>query len=258
VVTAAVLHPSRALSVTPAQPVGATSGIRGWRTIMLGGALCSIGVGSTFTSRSGWEQAPVAAAMIVMVALILLRLHRAAAEAETAHQLMRHAATHDRLTGVANRAQLFDDLRQVVTRSPTLFFVDLDGFKAVNDTYGHHCGDTVLTTVARRLTGIVRHTDTVARLGGDEFVIVCTDLARADTAALAARIEQSIVQPIETEAGPLRVGASIGITSMREVTPDAALADELVNELLRAADAAMYEAKRAGGGTRSVEFTPVG
>ncbi|MFI5931932.1 diguanylate cyclase domain-containing protein [Actinoplanes sp. NPDC051494] len=256
-VAAAALHPSRAAATAPDPGATGTAGIRGWRTLMLGGALCSVGVGSTLTSRHGWQGAPAAAAMVVMVALILLRLHRAAAEAEAAHQRMRHEATHDLLTGVANRTQLFEDMRHAVTRSPTLFFVDLDGFKAVNDSRGHHCGDAVLKTVAHRLTGIVRHSDTVARLGGDEFVIVCTDLTPAATTMLAARIEQAIIEPIDTDTGPVSVGASIGITSMDRVTTDETLADALVTELLRAADAAMYEAKRDGGGTRQVGYVPV-
>jgi len=155
---------------------------------------------------------------------------------------------HDALTGLPNRTLLFDRLAQTLHRRQTngvaILFVDLDGFKLVNDTFGHDIGDQVLIEVARRLELVVREADTVARLAGDEFVILCEDVQDPALAAeLADRIVAAVSEPILTERGAAIVGASIGI-SMAGQNADPELA-------VRVADQAMYRAKRGGKGTYS-------
>lgn len=162
---------------------------------------------------------------------------------------LEHLAFHDALTGLPNRA-LFADrvahaLRKRTTRvaPPAVLFVDLDGFKAVNDSAGHAVGDALLIHAARRLQASVRAEDTVARLGGDEFAALLegeagTHPSRAND--VAERILSALTQPYQIAGKEAHVSASIGMTlALPGVTPD---------ELLRQADEAMYEAKRAGKG----------
>jgi diguanylate cyclase (GGDEF)-like protein/PAS domain S-box-containing protein len=164
---------------------------------------------------------------------------RRAAEAE-----LRHRAAHDPLTGLANRATLTDRLAHATAgfdvRAGTgaVLFCDLDGFKSVNDTYGHDVGDTVLRVVAARLTEQVRPCDTVvARLGGDEFVVLAADLTLSDAEGLAARIERCVAGPIAVGGVTVTITVSIGITPLTHRSPA---------QLLRDADTAMYRAKVAG------------
>ncbi|MCC5951385.1 MAG: GGDEF domain-containing protein [Acidimicrobiia bacterium] len=177
-----------------------------------------------------------------MVPLLTLALERR-------HHLRRltQAATRDALTGLHNRRELLDRLAAMheAGECPTLLFCDLDGFKEVNDTYGHAAGDQVLAAVADRLVAATRGTDVTARLGGDEFAVVLTDGGDPEVATtLADRVLSALAEPIgcRTDGGvvEVRVGASIGIAIPGPggtVTP---------KELLVAADAAMYQAKRAG------------
>jgi diguanylate cyclase (GGDEF)-like protein len=148
-------------------------------------------------------------------------------------------ANHDALTGLANRALLQAHLAETIGRVAVLL-IDLDGFKSVNDNYGHGVGDEVLLTVSARLRRGVRHGDLVARLGGDEFVVVCpgTDLAVAER--VAQRLIASLSVPMDIGSQRVRIGASVGI-AMRTGHGDA-------DVLLGSADRAMYEAKRAGRG----------
>ncbi len=164
-----------------------------------------------------------------------------AAEAERAHFAM-----HDVLTGLPNRVLLATRVQDALDRRArrtglvALLFCDVDGFKNVNDAYGHLVGDEVLRTVADRLLFAVRPADTVARIGGDEFVVLCTGLSGADdAAALAARARETVAEPMAT--GPnVEVTVSIGVAV-------AAADDEAdADTLLRDADEAMYKAKRQG------------
>ena len=122
----------------------------------------------------------------------------------------------------------------------TVYFVDRDGFKPINDTYGHEIGDTTLVTVAQRIRQAVRVTDTCARVGGDEFVVLAETAADSDEPGLLQRIREAVEEPVESAMGEVRVGASIGVAS--------ALADELPESLLARADAAMYSQKRTRKG----------
>jgi diguanylate cyclase (GGDEF)-like protein/hemerythrin-like metal-binding protein len=154
----------------------------------------------------------------------------------------------DALTGLPNRAHFTDQLSKTLTtarksaRMFALLMVDLDGFKAVNDTHGHEMGDALLQVVAQRLGGCSRHSDTVARLGGDEFALILPHLrAPEDAAIVAGRIVRSLEEPIVIGRVTCRIGASVGIAAFPEHAND-------TDSLSAAADAAMYDAKRAGKG----------
>jgi diguanylate cyclase (GGDEF)-like protein/PAS domain S-box-containing protein len=166
----------------------------------------------------------------------------------TAEELARQA-THDALTGLPNRLLLQDRLDQSVARARrhqramAVLFLDLDGFKAVNDDHGHHVGDQVLLEVAQRIRRVVRAEDTAARLGGDEFVVVAEGLTIEDATRVAGRITEAVEGPVRLEGIPgvdeVHLGLSIGLAWTERLGLEAA-------DLLAAADAAMYEAKRSG------------
>lgn len=155
-------------------------------------------------------------------------------------------AHYDKLTGLPNRVLFFDRLAQVLALSKRkerrfcLLFIDLDGFKAVNDTYGHDTGDLLLMEVAKKLQGVLRESDTAARMGGDEFTLLLTDLNQFDEAKLVSeRILKALGEPLELGGHTCHIGACIGIARY----PDDAADGE---GLLAAADEAMYEVKRSG------------
>ncbi len=180
----------------------------------------------------------------VAVAYVVMAHDRDAAR--EAHERVAHSATHDTLTGLPNRVLLYDRLGHALAarerdhRAVAVLFVDLDDFKAVNDTHGHLVGDEVLAEVARRLTRVLRVGDTVSRFAGDEFVVVCEDATPgggADTVeTVAARIHAALREPAVVAGRTVPLGASIGIATAGDdrVTPDA---------LLGAADRAMYRSK---------------
>lgn len=154
-------------------------------------------------------------------------------------------ATHDNLTGLPVWRLATDRLRQAFLSSRragekvALLFIDLDGFKATNDSYGHDAGDAVLRAVAQRMRQTMRAEDTAARIGGDEFVVVLTRLAcAADAAPVAEKLIAAIARPVEFGTHALTVGASIGIA----IFPDHA---EDVESLCRQADHAMYRVKKS-------------
>ncbi len=153
-------------------------------------------------------------------------------------------AVRDPLTGLANRALLEERLRGTLSRdgrtggSTGLLFLDLDGFKAVNDRHGHAVGDAVLRAVAARLTEGVRPSDTVARLGGDEFVVLAEGTSEECLAPLVERLRASVAEPIRVGNLTLKVVVSVGVSVSRAGEADAA-------SLLADADKGMYEAKRS-------------
>lgn len=152
-------------------------------------------------------------------------------------------AMHDALTGLRNRRFLTQNLERALQerKSPesvSLLFIDLDGFKAINDTHGHDTGDAVIVEVAQRLVSNSRSADAVARLGGDEFVIVCEHTTPDEARLIAERIVNAVAQPISARGVVVTVTASCGI-----VTADASVTGA---PLLEAADAAMYRAKSKG------------
>jgi diguanylate cyclase (GGDEF)-like protein len=176
---------------------------------------------------------------------------RRAADAQqrrAAQEQFTYQALHDALTDLPNRALLTDRLAQslrVALRQPhpiALLVVDLDRFKEVNDSYGHHVGDLVLRAVGERMQAVLRASDTVARLGGDEFAVLLPSIGETENAVtIAAKIFQAICEPVEADGNAVTVGASVGVAIYPTHGTD-------VDTLLVRADAAMYSAKRAGGG----------
>lgn len=173
-------------------------------------------------------------------------------EREEFRRLMTHEATHDGLTGITNRkaslAQLNRGLARTQRSGATLavLFVDLDGFKAVNDTHGHRAGDTVLRTIAQRMVNTVRASDQVGRLGGDEFVVIAEPVEDvADAIELAERLLAAIAEPIQCDGVLLDVSASVGISMSDEVASTTTSPPD-GNDLLRDADLAVYKAKSEG------------
>lgn len=164
------------------------------------------------------------------------------------HQLQ-HQALHDALTGLGNRFQLQQSLEPAPSSPLALLFMDLDGFKTINDTLGHDAGDELLREVALRLRGLLRHDDVAVRLGGDEFVLLLREVADGEAALqLAQRLLVAIAQPLQLCGQTVTVTGSIGIS----LCPQHA---EAAQGLLKAADAAMYQAK-ARGRSRAVLFEP--
>jgi diguanylate cyclase (GGDEF)-like protein len=187
--------------------------------------------------------------------LVVIALERDAAEARLAHQ-----ARHDSLTGLANRQVFVNTLEHALTSAQShetiaVLFVDLDGFKEVNDNMGHYVGDQVLVALGRRLSAALRMHDVIARFGGDEFVALCrvedVDQAMRLSAAILARVRE----PITVGNNHINLDASVGVT-LASVFADegprwvvnAAWVQAAADELLRQADAAMYRAKESGGG----------
>jgi diguanylate cyclase len=177
--------------------------------------------------------------------------HQLAAAVEQT-QGARHAAFHDALTGLPNRALFHNRLEHALVQaqrhrgSLAVMFVDLDKFKAVNDTYGHEAGDVVLQTTARRLRENTRGGDTVSRQGGDEFLYLLTE-ARDETniARIAQKIITAIQAPYTLKVRELEITPSIGASIGISIFPkDGATADALINN----ADGAMYRAKQSKSG----------
>lgn len=162
---------------------------------------------------------------------------------------IQHMAHYDALTGLPNRALFYDRLEQSVMKARrsrgglALLFMDLDGFKKVNDTLGHHIGDLLLMSVADRLHQCVRESDTVARLGGDEFTVILNEAHERDQVArVAEKIIETMARPFELEEQEAHIGVSIGIASYSE-----GVGSE--DEMMINADHAMYAAKSAGKNT---------
>ena len=182
---------------------------------------------------------------LLMISDVTERKH---AEAE-----LERRALYDDLTGLPNRTLLQDRLEQALRRhgggaSVAVMFIDLDDFKAVNDSYGHPAGDQLLRAVAERLREATRDGDTLARFGGDEFVMVCADVdGEIEAASVAERILNALAEPVAVPQALVNVDASIGISI--------AAAPATAEEMLRDADIAMFDAKGQGRG-RHVMFDP--
>jgi len=173
--------------------------------------------------------------------------HEDVTERRQAEAKIAYMARHDMLTGLANRSLFQSRMEQALALAErgkgfAVLCLDLDRFKAVNDTFGHGVGDSLLRAVADRLRDVVRETDTVARLGGDEFAILQTGVSEpAETSAIARRIVQTINEPFELDGHLLSIGTSVGISLAPR---DSAHPLELMNN----ADLALYRAKREGRG----------
>lgn len=159
-------------------------------------------------------------------------------------QMARHA-THDSLTELPNRRHFHDQLAETITSAKrdkktfTVLYLDLDGFKAINDILGHAVGDKLIENTARRLEKNIRKGDLVARVGGDEFVVLLQDVAASDISKIAEKIIEDLSKPFVLADKTLSITASIGVATYPQDGMDA-------NALLHGADSAMYEAKRSG------------
>ncbi|WP_223855302.1 putative bifunctional diguanylate cyclase/phosphodiesterase, partial [Ralstonia solanacearum] len=191
-------------------------------------------------------------AMALVISVLDLRMEARTAVLATslakANKELAYLALHDSLTKLSNRLLLEDRLEQAIQSASrnrgsfALMFLDLDGFKAVNDVYGHHAGDLLLTDVARRIVACVRLQDTVARVGGDEFVVLASVGEPADAGTLADALLAAAREPFLVDGHELRVSTSIGIA----LYPGDGASQ---HDLLTNADAAMYHAKGTGRDT---------
>jgi len=168
-----------------------------------------------------------------------------------AEEEIRRLANHDTLTGLVSLRRFKDTLNEALARAKrdasefAVLFIDLDHFKAVNDTRGHEAGDAVLKEVAHRLRECVRETDTVARVGGDEFVVLAERTSLTLAALIARRIVGDISQPFEVTGGAARIGASIGVALYPAHGAD-------LDSLMKAADRAMYAIKHTTKGAIAI------
>ena len=176
-----------------------------------------------------------------------IAISRDVTERKSAEATIRHLAFHDPLTGLANRSLLIEELTRAAIRLDpeagklAVLYMDLDGMKGVNDTFGHSTGDQVLRIVAQRMQRLIRACDVLARVGGDEFVLVLGDLSlEGQVVAVAQRILHAVREPFVFDGTTCHLSASIGIA----IYPDAG---RDIEALLRNADGAMYEAKEHGG-----------
>ncbi|MDG1750601.1 MAG: transporter substrate-binding domain-containing protein [Thalassotalea sp.] len=187
--------------------------------------------------------------ILTIIVVIIVWNRRLYVEIQTRKSLeekMKHMATHDELTGLANRVLLKDRINTAInfhqrqSLQMALLFIDLDGFKSINDTYGHDVGDELLIQVANKLAQCVRKSDTIVRFGGDEFVLLLTGLHNQEEAAfIAEKVLKLVQQPFQLTVGEANVGCSIGIA----MYPDDAKTD---TDLLKEADRLMYKVKAAG------------
>jgi diguanylate cyclase (GGDEF)-like protein len=222
------------------------------------GSVCLAAESGSALASGGLAVAVGITTLIILVGtLVVSSLDAHFAESlHLANQQLRSVALYDSLTGLPNRVLLNDRLEQAISRAAragkmcALMFVDLDGFKAVNDSRGHRVGDILLQQVAGRMTDAVRREDSVARIGGDEFVVVLSEVPRKEDAeAVARKLLSELARPYTIDGHAANVSASVGVSLYPAdgVEPQA---------LLARADAAMYAIKQQGkNGVRFADGT---
>jgi diguanylate cyclase (GGDEF)-like protein len=241
---AAGLHPSVKHLSEPVTPLGGP--VPKMRLGLLGTALVLIPVCGGLGQLLGQpaDGLMLTVAPLLSIPLVLVRISR------LKHALL-YQATHDELTGLVNRRHLFTEMQKAIAAHAggapgdlALIYCDLNGFKPINDEYGHEAGDAILRATAARISESVRPGDVVARIGGDEFLIFCTEADEATVRAIGDRVGQSIAVPVAWNGHDLVVTAAVGTvtwTERRIVLPD---------ELLAQADERMYADKRCRSAQR--------
>jgi len=209
------------------------------------GAPCIVAVTTDVTALRAAE---IEAARARLVEEINHSLEREIADRKAAEHKLEHAAYHDALTGLPNRMLLYERLDLALRRSgrvpergPAVLFIDLDGFKIVNDSFGHTVADLLLVSVARRFEATLRADDTIARIGGDEFLVLLENVTESAAVTLANALLEELRKPFELADRKVTISASIGIAAAADLDADA---DSLVHD----ADVAMYRAKTTGKG----------
>ena len=204
------------------------------------------GVSSDIYLRNISMSVAIAISIILLILIWNRKLKSEIAKRIEAERMLKHMASHDILTGLPNRALLLDRLEQATAlhsrdnKHLAVMFVDLDGFKQVNDSFGHEAGDELLLQVTKRLSQSTRRSDTVARFGGDEFVLLITGLNHVqESAKVAEKILVDFSEPFVLSIAPVHVGASIGIACFPDDGTDG-------QSLIKAADLAMYQVKATG------------
>ncbi|MEU4557844.1 sensor domain-containing diguanylate cyclase [Actinoplanes sp. NPDC023936] len=248
-----ILVADAAMSRTRSNGFVQSIGIRSFIAMPLMSRTGAVGIVVCGDSSSGREWSArdrILAQQLAAEGALILDSARMRQAAQVHVDELTHHAFHDSLTGLPNRKNLLDRAGQAVEAAyatgtrMALLMLDLNGFKKVNDTVGHHVGDVLLQLVGKRMLEAVRGPDLVARLGGDEFAVLLTADPDEHAAVLVGeRICARLREPFDIEGEEVRIGASIGVA----LCPDHA-AD--FGALMRDADAAMYEAKRGGGGVR--------
>jgi diguanylate cyclase (GGDEF)-like protein len=234
-----------------------------FRLTVLGIALCGAPVFAVGSVVLGYAiNAPISIGATVIVSAMVMvrfagmvrRLEREQRRLGDAEARLVYQASHDALTGLPNRTMLTERLVREIRAARVdgsclaLMFIDLDGFKGINDTLGHQTGDMLLAAVASRIRAALRPTDLVARIGGDEFLVVAPRLGKESFATIIAdRIMESIGQPLPVGENILQTASSIGIAMMRH--------GDDAEQLIAHADLALYQAK-AFGGTQVRVFDP--
>jgi diguanylate cyclase (GGDEF)-like protein len=184
-------------------------------------------------------------ALPLYFSILLKQLNNQHNELKKLYEQMAKHATHDSLTSLPNRKHFYDRLSETMAsakqegRGFTVLYLDLDGFKAINDDLGHAVGDQLIERTARRLEKCVRKADMVARVGGDEFIVILRDIAPSDVTKVAEKIIESLAEPFMIAGKTLSITTSIGVATYPQDGED-------VNTLIHSADSAMYEAKRNG------------
>lgn len=197
-----------------------------------------------------WRNITIAIGIASIIILIVLiwnrRLKSEILLRQKAEEKLRHLASHDPMTGLPNRSLLIDRLKQSMShhsrnnKNIAILFLDLDGFKQVNDSFGHDVGDELLTQISERLKGLGRNSDTVARFGGDEFVMLATNMDDVNQATkVAEKIISELSTPFVLSRATVNIGVSIGISRYPQNGHDA-------TSLIKAADDAMYAVKANG------------
>jgi diguanylate cyclase (GGDEF)-like protein len=245
---ASALHPSM-VELGRAAPVP----VQAWswpRLVLIVPALAApFTLTALITEKSSTDRWVLAVGGAVLVSLLLVRAVSAVQAHSAAQRRYQHQATHDHLTGLPNRLMLSSQVNRLITDRPLagteiwVFFLDLDGFKLVNDSRGHEVGDQVIVEVARRLRSTVPDAAEVARVGGDEFVVIQIG-RQSEAVELANKILGCFAAPLHVRGVEVVITASVGVASAAVGGRTAATADAL----LRDADTAMYQAKSEGPG----------